>query len=110
MYVMYTLASNNTPLTLVLLRMWYEESTTQVTNFGCERAVSVLVFPSNTTMCERGFSKQTLIKSHLRASLTFGTFDELMWISMANKPIDVIDWDIVIFLRRNMRDQQIQLY
>ena len=41
---------------------------------------SVLVIPSSTTMCERDFSEQNLIKSHVRASLKLEILDAMMFI------------------------------
>jgi hypothetical protein len=58
----------------------------------------VMVIPMSTTICERGFSKLNLIKSHLRTSLKLGSLDALMHISCTNISVENINWSVV---RRN---------
>ena len=67
----------------------------------------VMVIPVSNAICERGFSKQNLIKSHLRTSLKLGTLDAFMRISCANIPVENIDWNAVMFVWRNMKDTKI---
>jgi hypothetical protein len=50
-----------------------------------------MMIPVSTAICERGFSKQNLIKSHLRTSLKLETLDALMCISCANIPVENIN-------------------
>lgn len=69
----------------------------------------MLLFPSSTTMCVRGFFKQNLIESHQQASLVLETLDASMQILLADIAIHEIDWDNVILLWINMRDQRINL-
>ena len=52
----------------------------------------VLVLPASIAICERGFSKQYLIKNYLRSSLKLVTLDALMRISCANIAIENINW------------------
>ena len=67
----------------------------------------VMVIPVSTAICERGFSKQNLIKSHLRSYLKLETLDALMRISCANIPVENIDWNVVMLVWRNMKDRRI---
>jgi hypothetical protein len=50
-----------------------------------------MVIPMNIAICERGFFKQNLIKSHLCISLKLEIIDALMRISCANIPIENIN-------------------
>jgi hypothetical protein len=43
-------------------------------------------------ICEKGFSKQSVIKSHLWVSLKFDTLDVLIRISLCNIGMDNMDW------------------
>jgi hypothetical protein len=67
----------------------------------------VMVIPVSTAICERGFSKQNLIKSHLRTSLKLEILDALMCVSCANIPVDNINWNVVMLVWRNMKDRRI---
>jgi hypothetical protein len=67
----------------------------------------VLVVPSSTTLCERGFSKQNQIWTHLCASLKVKMLEALVLISYANNPLDKIDWNAVMIVWKNMVDWQI---
>ena len=66
-----------------------------------------MVIPVSTAICERGFSKQNLIKSHLRTHLKLETLDALMHISCANIPIGNINWNAVMVVWRNMKHRRI---
>ena len=67
----------------------------------------VLVIPVSIAICERGFSKQNLIKNYLRSSLKLVTLDALMRILCVNIPIENINWNAILILCRNMRDRRI---
>jgi len=64
-----------------------------------------MVIPMSTKICEKDFSKQNLIKSHLRTSLKLETLDALMHISCANNPVENINWNAVMLVWRNMKDR-----
>lgn len=49
-------------------------------------------------VCERGLSKQNLIKSHMWASLKLGTLDVLIHMSFVDILIDGINQEDVILL------------
>jgi hypothetical protein len=68
----------------------------------------VMVIPVSTAICERGISKQNLIKSYLRTSLKLETLDALMRISCANIPVVNINWNAVMLVWRNMKNRRIR--
>ena len=43
-------------------------------------------------ICERGFSKQDFVKSHLQASLKLDTLDALMQISLCKIELENLYW------------------
>ena len=55
----------------------------------------VLVIPTSTTSCERGFFTQNHIKSTLRCSLVLETLKAQMKVAMAKIPIEAIDFEQV---------------
>ncbi|MCO5563599.1 hypothetical protein L7F22_017246 [Adiantum nelumboides] len=56
----------------------------------------VMVLPSSSVMCERGFSKQNRIKSHGRASIGLKMLDRLMFMSLSpEKEPHQVDWDAI---------------
>jgi hypothetical protein len=67
-----------------------------------------MVIPVSTAICERGISKQNLIKSYLRTSLKLETLDALMRISCANIPVVNINWNAVMLVWRNMKVRRIR--
>jgi hypothetical protein len=66
-----------------------------------------MVIPVSTAICERGFSKQNLIKSYLSTSLKLETLDALICISCANILVENINWNAVTLVWRNMKDSRI---
>ena len=58
----------------------------------------VLVIPVSIAICERGFSKQNLIKNYLCSNLELVTLDALICISCANIPIENINWNAILIL------------
>ncbi|KAH7295154.1 hypothetical protein KP509_27G035000 [Ceratopteris richardii] len=69
----------------------------------------ILIIPTSTDACERGFSKQNLIKSDRRSRLTVNTLDHLMRVSTIGPNIDEVDSNCVFELwkeskRRRMYD------
>ena len=55
----------------------------------------VIVIPTSTASCERGFSTQNHIKSTLRCSLVLETLEAQMRVAMAKIPIEAIDFEQV---------------
>jgi hypothetical protein len=66
-----------------------------------------MIIPMSTATCERGFSKQNLIKNHLRTRLKLETLDAMMCISCANISVENINWNTVMLVWRNMKDKRI---
>ena len=54
---------------------------------------ATLVIPSSTVSCERGFSKQNLIKEMKRNRLNIEHLDDLMRVSLNGPHIEEIQWD-----------------
>jgi hypothetical protein len=73
-------------------------------NYLWRKVMMILV---STAICERGFSKQNVIKSLLRTSLKLETLDALMRISCANIPLENIKWNAMMLVWRNMKDRRI---
>ena len=67
----------------------------------------MLVIPASTAICERGFSKQNIVKSALRSRLHLNTLDALMRVSLCGLGASEIDWQAVFQEWRNMRDRRI---
>ena len=65
------------------------------------------MIPANIAICEKGFSKQDLIKSYLHSSLKLVKLEALMHIVHANIPIENINWNVVFILWKNLRDHRI---
>jgi hypothetical protein len=57
-----------------------------------------MVIPVSIAICEKSFSKQNLIESHLRTSLKLETLDALMRISCANISVENINSNAVMFV------------
>ncbi|MCO5564404.1 hypothetical protein L7F22_018065 [Adiantum nelumboides] len=56
---------------------------------------SLLVLPISTASCERGFSKQNIIKNDRREGLKVQTLDILMRISLLGLDVALMDWEKV---------------
>ena len=61
--------------------------------------------PSSIAICEREFSKQNAIKSHLRNRLNLKTLE----VSLCGLEVDAMDWAISN-IWRNMRDRRILIH
>ena len=65
-----------------------------------------MVIPVSTAICERGFSKQNLIKSHMRTRLKLVTLDALMRILCANILVENINWNVVMIVWKKHEGQK----
>jgi hypothetical protein len=54
---------------------------------------AILVIPTITVVCERGFSKHNWVKSEMRTCLNVDTLDALMRVSLNNLGVEFIDWN-----------------
>ena len=57
--------------------------------------------------CQRGFSKQNAIKSHLCNRLNLKTLDALMRVSICGLEVYAMDWATIFNIWRNMQDRKI---
>ena len=62
----------------------------------------VILIPSSIAICERRFSKQNAIKSHLRNRLNLKTLDALMQVSLCELEEDAMDWSTIFNIWRNL--------
>ena len=53
---------------------------------------SILVIPANSVACERGFSKQNVIKDIRRTKLSINTLDALMRVSLIGPDVSKVEW------------------
>jgi hypothetical protein len=56
---------------------------------------AILVIPTSTVVCERGFSKQNWVKSERRTRLNLDTLDALMRVSLNGLGVEFMDWDSI---------------
>jgi len=93
----------------LILEAWEFASTTPKWSINWPRLSNlwrrVMVLPLSTAICERGFSKQNLIKSYQRTSMKLETLDALIHISCANIPLENINWNAVMLVWRNTTDR-----
>ena len=54
---------------------------------------AILVIPTSTVVCERGFSKQNWVKSERRTCLNLDTLDALMRVSLNSLGVEFMDWN-----------------
>ncbi|KAH7442329.1 hypothetical protein KP509_03G082600 [Ceratopteris richardii] len=66
----------------------------------------ILVIPTSIVACERGFSKQNLIKSDRRSRLTVNTLDHLIRVSTIGSNIDEVDWNRVFELWKESKSRR----
>ena len=61
---------------------------------ACEAGERLLVAPVSTVDCERGFSKQNLIKTCLRNAMSVTSLENLMRISIDGPPRDKFNFSL----------------
>ena len=54
---------------------------------------AILVIPTSTVVCKRGFSKQNWIKSERKTCLNIDTLDALMRVSLNSLEVEFMDWN-----------------
>ena len=69
----------------------------------CNFGKKIILIPSSIAICERGFSKQNAIKSHLRNKLNLKTLDALMWVSLCGLEVDAMDWATIFNKYHHLR-------
>jgi hypothetical protein len=67
----------------------------------------VLTIPASTVDCERGFSKQNIIKDIRKSRLGLDTLDALMRISLNGPELSNVDWNVVYGLWRDTKSRRL---
>ena len=56
---------------------------------------AILTIPASIVDCERGFSKQNIVKDIRKSKLGLDTLDALMRISLNGPELSIVDWNVV---------------
>jgi hypothetical protein len=67
----------------------------------------LLTIPASTVDCERGFSKQNIIKDIQKSRLGLDTLDALMRISLNGPELYNVDWNVVYGLWRYTKSRRL---
>ena len=67
---------------------------------------AILVILASTVACERGFSKQNVIKDIRRTRLSINTLDALMRVSLTGPDISEVDWQRVYEIWCSSKDRR----
>ena len=68
---------------------------------------AVLTIPASTVDCERGFSKQNIIKDIRKSRLGLDTLDALMRISLNGPELSIVDWNAVYEIWRDTKSRRV---
>ena len=68
---------------------------------------AILTIPASTLDCERGFSKQNIIKDIRKSKLGLDTLDALMRISLNGPELSVVDWNVVYEVWRDTKSRRV---
>ena len=68
---------------------------------------AILIIPTSTVDCERGFSKQNIIKDIKKSRLGLDTLDALMKISLNGPKLSNVDWNIVYEIWRDTKSSRV---
>jgi len=63
----------------------------------------LLVIPTSTTTCERGFSKQNYVKSEERSCLNLSSLEDCMRVSLNGPELDEVQWIEIFDIWKNMK-------
>ncbi|BBN17305.1 hypothetical protein MPTK1_7g13480 [Marchantia polymorpha subsp. ruderalis] len=66
----------------------------------------VMVIPSNTIACERGFSRQHLVRDTTRTHLNLKTLDASMRVSVNGPDMSKVDWRAIFEIWKNAKDRR----
>ena len=67
---------------------------------------AILVIPTSTVVCKRGFSKQTWVKSEKRTCLNLDTLDALVRVSLNILGVEFMDWKGIFWRLENCYSNQ----
>ena len=68
---------------------------------------AVLTIPASTVACERGFSRQNIIKDVRRTKLSLATLDALMRVSLTRLDSSMVEWDRVYEMWKDAKERRI---
>ena len=68
---------------------------------------AIHTIPASTVDCERGFSKQNIIKDIQKSRLGLDTLDALMRISLNELELYVVDWNVVYEVWRDTKSRRV---
>jgi len=67
----------------------------------------MLTIPASTVACERGFSRQNIIKDVRRTKLSLATLDALMRVSLTGLDSSMVEWHRVYEFWKNAKERRI---
>ena len=68
---------------------------------------AILTIPASTLDCERGFSKQNIIKDIRKSKLGLYTLDAPIIISLNGPELSVVDWNVVYEVWRDTKSRRV---
>ena len=68
---------------------------------------TILIIPASTVACERGFSRQNIIKDVRRTKLSLATLDALMRVSLTRLDSSMVEWNIVYEIWKDVKERRI---
>ena len=67
---------------------------------------AILSIHSTTVACERGFSRQNIIKDVRRTKLSLTTLDALMRVSITGLESSMVEWDRVYEIWKDAKERR----
>jgi hypothetical protein len=68
---------------------------------------AILTIPASTVACERGFSRQNIIKDVRRTKLSLVALDALMRVSLTGLDSSMVEWDRVFDIWKDAKERRI---
>jgi hypothetical protein len=68
---------------------------------------TILTILASTVACERGFSRQNIIKDVQRKKLSVATLNSLMWVSLAGPDSSMVEWNMVYEIWKEAKQRRI---
>ena len=68
---------------------------------------AILSIPTSTVACERGFSRQNIIKSIRRTKLSLDTLYALMRVSLKGIDSAMVEWDRVYEICKDAKERRL---
>ena len=67
---------------------------------------AILTIPASTVACERGFSRQNIIKDVRRTKLSLVALDALMRVSLTWLDSSMVEWDRVFDIWKDAKERR----